>query len=276
MTMLVIDGDSLLYKACYSTAYYKVEGVLYDTESRASQEAFKADREVSKRYVEPSVDEAIWRLRGSIGSILSNCKERVYNVEDNYKVYLSPTGLEYVANYKLGIQSIAPYKANRMLTPKPKHFKVLFKYILDNYNAEVAMGIEADDLCGIANGEGHVSAAIDKDVLYACPGVKYNYDTKEYFKQSNEDAWRYYFTQVLMGDTADNITGLYKVGPKRAAKVLEDVESSPTALYGAVLKEYINYFPGYHPKKVEFDILHNMCRLLWIHRVHGDSYRDYI
>lgn len=273
---LAIDGDSLIYKACATTTVYHVDGVLYFDEAQANKQAFHLDTTVAKKKLLPSVDESILRLNAQIKSIFTRVEEFIPNTEDNYTLYLSPTGVEFLANYRLGINSIAPYKGNRLLTPKPVNHTPLFKHLLTKYNTVVAEGCEADDLCGIAAFEGHLVAAIDKDVLYSCPGHKYNYDTQKFHVQSEEDSWRYFFTQCLSGDSADNILGIYRLGEKTATTLLANCESTPQALYERVLEIYQDYFKGYHPKKLELDILHNVCRLLWIQRKPNDSYRDYL
>lgn len=273
---LVIDGDSLIYKTCHPTIYHFVDGVGYRSKEMAMKCAFERDATVIDAKVLPTVDESILMLRIKIKSIFNAVKQFIPNVEDNYIIYLSPTGVDYVANYRLGINSVAPYKGNRLLAPKPPNFTALFSHLLQKYRTDVAEGCEADDLCGIAASEGHLVAAIDKDVLYSCPGHKFNYDTQEFHIQSEEDAWRYFFTQTLTGDTADNIPGLYRVGEAAAGKILNNVESSPRALYDAVLATYKEYLKGMNPKKVEMDILHNVCRLLWIQRKKNDCYRDYL
>jgi len=49
----------------------------------------------------------------------------------------------------------------------------------------------------------------------------YNFVKKELFYITKEEAVYNFYMQFLVGDNADNIKGVYGVGPKKAAKLLE-------------------------------------------------------
>ncbi len=77
-------------------------------------------------------------------------------------------------------------------------------------------------------------------------------------KVSEWDGLLFFYTQVLTGDNADNIKGLYGVGPKKAAKLLEGCETEQD-LYVAVLQAYA----GDEDRVIE------NARLLWLRRYEG-------
>ncbi len=82
--------------------------------------------------------------------------------------------------------------------------------------------LEADDLIGIMTSAGKaVGVTIDKD-LRQVPGWHLNPDKEEepvYISQEEGDA--FFYEQWMSGDSTDNIYGLWKVGPKKAQKILE-------------------------------------------------------
>ena len=119
------------------------------------------------------------------------------------------------------------YKANRT-KEQPKFFHQLKNYILKYYEPEQANGMETDDLIAIYQKRiGHencIIVSIDKDYLQN-EGLIYNYGRKEFIKVSKEDAIRNFYTQMITGDTADNVNFCKGYGKKYAEKAFIDVLS---------------------------------------------------
>ena len=98
---------------------------------------------------------------------------------------------------------------------------------MDKHNAIVSEGEEADDLIAIEAtrlGSDTVVASIDKDMLQI-PCRHFNFGRGEW---SDVDEWsglKFFYKQILTGDAADNIIGLYKVGPVKADKILDGAET---------------------------------------------------
>ena len=151
---------------------------------------------------------------------------------NGYQGYLTGTG-----NFRHEISDI--YKAQRP-KEKPVTLKLARNYLVDNYNVSVVDGIEADDAIATeANRIGYENAiivSIDKDFMQI-PCTIYNYQKQTWKVVSEWEAKVNFYTQVLTGDTADNIKGLHGVGPKKAAKILEGCEDE-IALYKACLSAY--------------------------------------
>jgi 5'-3' exonuclease len=88
-----------------------------------------------------------------------------------------------------------------------------------------ADGMEADDLVRIwaeearAEGKDFVIASIDKDLL-CIEGAHYLIHRDEFKHMDKETADEHYWTQVLTGDSVDNIQGIKGIGPKKAQKIL--------------------------------------------------------
>ena len=82
--------------------------------------------------------------------------------------------------------------------------------------------LEADDLMGMmASGGKAIAVTIDKD-LRAVPGWHWNPDKELEPTLVNElTADRNFYTQWLTGDSTDNVPGVWKLGPKKAATLLD-------------------------------------------------------
>lgn len=82
--------------------------------------------------------------------------------------------------------------------------------------------LEADDLMGMMASSGKaIAVTIDKD-LRSVPGWHWNPDKEEAPVLVDEAlADRNFYTQWLTGDSTDNVPGIWKLGPKKAAALLD-------------------------------------------------------
>lgn len=127
------------------------------------------------------------------------------------------------------------YKANRT-APKPRHLKALKDYLVEKYGAVVSDGCEADDLLGIeqCTNENTVICSIDKD-LRMIPGNHYSFELNgksnkgvpwtrpaEHCFVEPFDGLRHFYTQCLVGDTADNVKGVAGIGKVKAERILAE------------------------------------------------------
>ena len=130
------------------------------------------------------------------------------------------------------------YKGNRKkeLTEQEKEFfAYAYDYLETSWDAVPADGMEADDLLAIWSTETPgIIVSIDKDLLQV-PGLHYNTRKKEYTHMSEEEASLLLHTQVLMGDSTDNIPGLRGIGKVKAAKVMEGI---PLAQHLSAVKSF--------------------------------------
>ena len=208
-------------------------------------------------------DDPISYACNSVRSALQNIMDAVG--AEGAEVYLTG-GDNYRHQYAMPEY---PYKGNRS-GDKPEHFVELRKFMIDSLGAVVAEGEEADDLLGIdAVQRGHGIATIDKD-LWGVPGWHYNFKRKELSEVSPEDADRFFYQQLLTGDSTDNIPGLYKMtGKKATQKVLNPIGEMTYVqeMYDYVHKVYTSALPCYADVH---DLLLGIGRLLWIRRQEGE------
>lgn len=156
---------------------------------------------------------------------------KIYMVANEYggrevKVYLSGEG-----NFRKIIDP--SYKANRT-QPPPTWLSVCQEALVTEYAAEVATGYEADDSIGIAATEyDAIIASIDKDLMQI-PGIYFDFVKEELHQISVKKANEVFWSLMLIGDRADNIKGIYGIGPKKAAYAL----STEEPLFNVVRRMY--------------------------------------
>ena len=141
---------------------------------------------------------------------------------DDYELFL--TGK---TNFRNEVAVTVPYKGNRKDVKKPKHLPLLREYLQTAWGASVSDGQEADDDIAIRAtelGEESIIVSIDKDFMQV-PGWHYNFVKKVKKHVTPEDGLRFFYKQILMGDSADNIKGIFRVGEKKATKMLADLET---------------------------------------------------
>lgn len=158
------------------------------------------------------------------------------------------------------------YKAFRKEKPRPKWEQALRNHLVDQWDAQVVHGIEADDACGIAQCGSPAGKSIiihqDKDINQI-PGEHYNFVKKERYHVTNEEGIRFFFTQLLTGDPSDGIKGVAGIGPKKAEKLLS--EQALEDLHAIVADQY--------SCEEELDM---NAQCLWIWRKQNDNWKDWI
>lgn len=216
---VLIDGDIIAYRAAFATQ----DGQPENAEDKAEE---------------------------LVQYILSECL--VFPSKDDYKVYLTGKG-----NFRHDIAKSHEYKGNRKEATKPIHLYHVRQYLIDNHNAIVSEGEEADDLIAIEAtrlGKNTTVASIDKDMLQI-PCKHFNFGRNEWKTVDEWQGLRFFYSQILMGDAADNIIGLYKVGPVKADKMLQGSKTEED-LY----KKCVDAYDG------DVDRVIENARLLWLRR----------
>ena len=189
----------------------------------------------------------------------------------SYKMYLTGKG-----NFRHDIAVTATYKGNRQ-QPKPFHYNNMRLWLIHCHGAKVINGMEADDALSIVQtlkGDKTCIVSRDKD-LRITPGWHYGYrvgnqaeSPLEYItefgylqKKGSKvigGGLMFFYYQLLVGDSTDNIKGLYKVGPVKAYNALYPAESEKD-LYSIVLGMYQEKYA----EKATERLLEN-GRLLWM------------
>ena len=215
---ILIDGDIIAYRAGFSS------------------------NDLTAKDAELKVDELI-------STILSDTEGFA---DDNYEVYLTGKG-----NFRFDIAKTLEYKGNRKDAAKPIHLPHVREYMITKYKATVSEGEEADDLIAIEAtkfGMTTVVASIDKDMLQI-PCYHYNITRRELSAVGEFTGLKYFYSQILTGDKADNIKGLYRCGPVKANKILDECDTE-IKLWNTCVEAY----------EGDADRVIENARLLWLRR----------
>lgn len=200
------------------------------------------------------------------------------------KVYLSDT-LENNFRYKI----YPEYKANRKDAPRPKYYADIKQFLINEFDAVITTGQEADDALGIdqtyyrdelqqgwsfgalikqegktpieTNGEPCCICSIDKDLLQV-PGMHYNFVKGEIREVTELDGLRHFYEQLLKGDRTDNIPGIDRIGEKKAAKLMANCESEADMLEIA-----------FSMWDEDIDRMTMVGQLLWVRRKEGEIWK---
>jgi len=217
----LIDGDGLLYRAGFSVEY-----TLYTLTNGTDVEETKRKRRVKslqsigytlesmERILEP-IENAIHNINSLVADILTR---QPYT---EYRFYLSSSPTWRHSEYP-------QYKANR--NTKPIYLPELIRHVSVKFGAIDKPLFEADDLVAIAATElddldkDFIIVGVDKDLL-TIPGTHYNPRTCEYMEVDPMTAYQNFYSQVLTGDTVDNVIGIGGLGPKTANKLLRECDT---------------------------------------------------
>lgn len=214
-------------------------------------------------YIRHCVDDLIERA-------IKVCKA------DSFLCVLSGKG-----NFRHEVAKQAPYKGNRADASKPFHYKTVEQHIIDNYPHIIIDDIEADDYLGIElrkDPHNTIVGTRDKDID-GVEGWHYRWACGENQPErlprfiTREEALHFFFYQMLIGDSTDNIVGCgvkkwvkwgkveqtnldgsvsivpqmmmrrKGIGEKAAQKLLQGVSDNIEAMYNIVLENYKTIFP---------------------------------
>lgn len=171
---------------------------------------------------------AVWRMQSKIDEIVENTKAT------EYKCFLTSDD-KSCFRYNIYQQ----YKANRK-SDKPRHYHQLRSNLIKQHKAKVVFNMEADDRLGIEQTSDTIICSIDKD-LNQIPGKHYNFITNTLYDVSPLEATQFFYKQMLIGDSADNISGIKGIGPKKAANIIDSLlteEEMFKAVFDLYKKEY--------------------------------------
>lgn len=190
MTILLIDGDQYLYKACAAL----------ETEVQWDEQ----------NHVLACNAEEAWDV--FVGSI-----EKIKDELNAETGYLAFTGR---GNFR---QSIYPPYKNHRPKRKPMCYGLLLERARSHFKCHSVDGLEADDVLGIWATSGKFGDAVivsdDKD-MQTLPTTIYR--DGEVIDQCLSEADRFWLFQTLTGDTADGYPGCPGIGKVKAERLLDE------------------------------------------------------
>ena len=208
----LIDGDLLLYEVGFKGQYKDEE----------TGEIIPRDFDTVASYFDEAVKQIemeCWATEPSI-------------------IFITGKG-----NFRDEVAETKGYKANRRPDRKPFHFNNLKAYAKAHYDVQWVDGLEADDLLAITQMEAEplttVICSRDKD-LRMIPGMHFGWQCglQQQFGPKPVDVigelqlingkklvgtgLKFFYSQLITGDTTDNIPGLPRGGPTLAYRTLSD------------------------------------------------------
>jgi 5'-3' exonuclease len=147
------------------------------------------------------------------------------------------------------------YKSNRDKLVRPEHIPVVREYIMDKWGFVKLDNLEADDGVCICSKlmTNTVICSPDKDILYL-EGTHYNYKKDEWVTTSKEEAQKYFWMDMVTGQTGDGVKGIPGKGVKYAEKLYEYAKKDDYAFSeleiipifrNIIFSEYIDHFGEY-------------------------------
>lgn len=249
--IIQVDGDSWVYWTAWAVQSHKKTPEELKTITKATIryclfKNIKSQLELVQKFLK--IDKS-----KSISSWVNE-----YTREGRFKLYLTSTDK---SNFRYNIATTQPYKANRKIE-KPVAYEYLRNILIENWQAEVIHGMEADDMLSInayKDPEHTLTIEIDKDGRQV-PGWKFWYDpNKQYnrkpyyvdtkgillLERSNTGVLELFATglyqlgyQLLAGDDSDTIPPLEKGwGPRSAYKFLKEL--LPEHVMPYIKREYM-------------------------------------
>lgn len=216
------------------------------------------------RYVlidaDPLAYRAVFSKNGdTIGGVIEKLDELFSSISEKiehrfgkdliYKAYLTGSN-----NFRKELTE--DYKANRT-GQKPVLLNFAREYILDRYPCDLSDGQEADDAIAIEATKRHPKAiivSIDKDFRQV-PCLLYNPGRDTWEEVDEFQGLYFFYKQLLVGDSVDNIKGVAKIGDVKAGNLLAGA-TTEQELWERCLKAY----------EGDYDRAVLNGRLLWLRR----------
>jgi len=296
MTHLVIDADTMAFKAAavvertvYDIVPLHVEHQIvhddYESYQQFVIQTFKYVKEytewlkkhgktkddflrISRKTYEP-VSHAFHIVNMSMNELINRIEP------EQVTVLLSGK-----QNFRDEVATIRPYKETRKDKPKPDCLPQVEQFMIDRWGAIRVEGIEADDMCAIVayssieDGAPYVIAHVDKD-LRMIPGMHYDYDKQSSYYVNDWDALKWFYIQLLAGDSTDCIPGLYGYAEKTARSALAKSKTEKgmfkkaLELYGSDAGRYKDKYYANDPRGA-IGVLKEMANLVHMRKFDGD------
>ena len=212
---VIFDADSLIYASCFKK---------------------KEDRESADDIFETDINVAFDKFNNNFGKLLAFLEDLVpvdeivfcNGSKNNFRKDISPT-----------------YKLNRT-QKRPEILLPLHERVKFHYDSVYGDGVETDDVVATLwaeevekNGvDSVIIMSLDKDYKqFPCWFYDYNYKRRELVKISQEEALNNFYSQMIIGDTADNINYCKGYGKSYAKKLFQEANSE----YSLVSRTYRLY-----------------------------------
>ena len=185
------------------------------------------------KYTEKTVEEACYHADNMLLQLFTTLQ---------CTHYLGFVDTEFLNSFRRKLNP--QYKANRDDRSSPKWLKEVKNHLIQEWGFIPSKGyIEADDMVRIyANhykDENIIIQSSDKDLLNL-PFLTYNGRTGTLQQNTEEHYKNFFWTQMVTGDSADNVKALPRKGEKYAQKLF--LENQDKNIEEVIFREYLSIF----------------------------------
>ena len=287
---LIIDTDSAVYACCFITQKKEHFGLIKGKMMFASKDKrkynkwFKELDSITAATVDYDFTEELLPFSEAKKAMDGWIKDLMYLSGCKRKVLMLTKGGSCFRTY---LATLKKYKGNRDNLVRPVYYDKMREYLIGTLKAKVYAKWEADDTAcmSMAKAEGNddvmaILAAIDKDLeQQRGRHVNPNKKAEGVYTISDFEGWYSFYKQMLMGDTADNIPGLFKVGEKKAITMLEDcttVKQLCQKVWDMYIKhggDHVTYAPWWWLEKYDDAEYHDHALVEELRAKHPDKTR---
>ena len=199
--VVLVDADSLVWSSCY-------------------------------RQKESPDDDGYHNLEDAKAKFDEVFTSIINRIEDDYIIDKVITFSGAIGNFRKQISS--KYKANRVDAAKPPILNEMHEYVKEAYDSISGKGVETDDMVAtywttLSNTFGRdevLIVTIDKDYKQLpCLIYDYHYKKQCYYNITESDARDFFYTQMICGDSADNVNYCKGYGPAYCKKAFKGLVS---------------------------------------------------
>jgi len=178
--------------------------ILFDVDSLIYSSCYNVD----------SAEDAMYKFDESYYNIINTIEES-FEIKNVLNFGLSR------GNFRKEIYS--DYKANRRNRKLPDYWGEVAEHVANHFELLSPTGIETDDIVARESRkiDNTIICSIDKDYMQI-PGLIYNYNKQKFYDVSEEYALRSLFTQMVVGDSSDNVNFCKGYGVKYADRLFKD------------------------------------------------------
>ena len=271
----LVDGDILVYLAGFAsqkTIWTHMPSGEWFEGKEAANKWFKEENDAPKvgimKWMKENWKDDEWDSEivvepwSNCQFIIDNKLRECMQVNDchDIRVFLTPK-----TTFRHALAVTKEYKGNRKDTPKPVYKDEITKYLKESWGAETGDNIEADDLLGINQTTNTVICSNDKD-LRMIPGEHYNFapkkeDEQQFHLMDELGGDRWFFVQLIAGDSTDNIQGIPGYGVAKAEKIVDEFldDGDWHGLAGEIEELYCQHYPANYREALE-----EHAALVWI------------
>jgi len=284
--IIIVDADTIAFAAC-SVKEYEVEVLgeeFHTPEEMAELRSKKSWNEETFTYRDIDINESILHAKGKMDLILDRIGGKIENTELHFT-----SGRNF--RYDL-LEDMFPdkpemwYKANRgKRKPAPVGLAETKDGLKAHFKSMYHTKVEADDYVVMRKKqlrENGILVIVDKDIYNNCQDYgqpHWNYYEAPWLKnpikmrwvdRSPEEAMYNQYLQAITGDKSDNIPGLKGIGPKKAAKYLDE-GMTELELWRGLETAYLQHCKYVPEGKTPTDMAVLNMRLVNMHQLQEDG-----